>query len=106
MNIYCAISYNTVFDLGLFCGKQFFRIRHYKDNSEKFCSFFCDFSCEAEELKIPTEEFALGKCVQTPKGLMCCIKRYTDDEIVLYGCGDDEYKYNRNEKRMERFVKI
>lgn len=103
-NIYCGASYNTVFDLGLFGGKQFFRIRHYKDNTEKFCGFGCDFACEAEAVNIPTEQCELGKCLETSKGKMWCVKRYTDDEIVLQGCGGDEYAYRRCDKRTELFV--
>ena len=103
MNIYCGASYNIVFDLGLFSGGQFFRIRNYKDNSEKWCRFTCDFSYEAGEINIPTDQCELGKCIQTSRGLMWCVKRYTDDEIVLQGCGDDEYTYRREDKRTERF---
>ncbi|MBQ8403748.1 MAG: helix-turn-helix transcriptional regulator [Clostridia bacterium] len=105
-NVYCGASYNTVFELGLFCGKQFFRIRNYKENSEKFCYFHCDFSCEAEDVKILAEQGELGKCVTTRNGILCCVKRYTNDEIVLEGVGGDEYAFRRNEKRTERFVKV
>ena len=103
-NIYCGASYNFVFDLGLFSGGQFFRIRNYKDNTEKWCSFFSDFSYERKEIDIPTEQCELGKCLNTTKGLMWCIKRYTDEEIVLQGCGDDEYIYRRSDKKTERFL--
>lgn len=105
-NIYCGASYNIVFDLGLFSGGQFFRIRNYKDNQEKWCRFHCDFSYEASEITIPTEECQLGKCLQTSKGLMWCVKRYSDNEIVLQGCGEDEYTYRQAGKRTERFVTI
>ena len=37
---------------------------------------------------------------------MWCVKRYTDDEIVLQGCGDDEYTYRRTDKRTEQFSTI
>ena len=103
-NIYCGASYNVVFDLGLFSGGQFFRIRNYKDNSEKYCRFHCDFSYESNEIAVPTEQCELGKCLETSKGLMWCIKRYTDDEIVLQGCGNDEYTYRRKDKRTEQFI--
>ena len=103
-NIYCGASYNIVFDLGLFGGGQFFRIRNYKDNSEKWCRFSCDFSYELKDIKIPTEQCELGKCIETSKGLMWCVKRYSDDEIVLQGCGDSEYIYRRTDNRCERFV--
>lgn len=103
-DIYCGASYNIVFDLGLFSGGQFFRIRNYKDNSEKWCRFHCDFSHEVKDIHIPTEQCELGKCLLTTKGLMWCVKRYTDDEIVLQGCGDDEYTYRRTDKRCEQFT--
>ena len=105
-NIYCGASYNIVFDLGLFSGGQFFRIRNYKDNSEKWCRFHCDFSYESRDVKIPTEQCELGKCLITTKGLMWCIKRYTDDEIVLQGCGDNDYIYRRTDRRTEQFATI
>lgn len=105
-NIYCGASYNIVFDLGLFGGGQFFRIRNYKDNSEKWCRFTCDFSYEAQETEIPTEQCEIGKCVETAQGLMWCVKRYTDDEIVLQGCGDDEYIFRRTDRRTEQFTEI
>ena len=104
VNIYCGASYNVVFDLGIFGGGQFFRIRNFKNNSEKWCGFFCDFSYEAREINIPTEQCELGKAIETSKGLMWCVKRYTDDEIVLQGCGDDEYTYRRTDKRIEQFI--
>lgn len=104
VNIYCGASYNLVFDLGLFGGGQYFRIRNYKDNSEKWCRFFCDFSYEQQDIGIPTEQCELGKCVETNKGYMWCVKRYTDDEIVLQGCGDDEYTFRRTDKRSEQFT--
>lgn len=104
-NIYCGASYNIAFDLGLFGGGQFFRIRNYKDNSEPFCRFQCNFSYEPDAIAIPTEQCELGQCVQTSQGFLWCVKRYTDDEIVLQGCGDDEYIYRRHDKRTERFLK-
>ena len=103
-NIYCGASYNIVFDLGLFSGGQFFRIRNYKDNSEKWCRFTCDFSYEANNSQIPIEQCELGKCIQTDKGFTWCLKRYNDDMIVLQGCGNDEYTYRRTDKRTERFM--
>jgi len=105
-NIYCGASYNIVFDLGLLSGGQFFRLRNYKNNSEKWCRFHCDFSYEARDITVPTEQCELGKCIKTTNGFMWCIKRYNDDEIVLQGCGDDEYIYRRTDKRIEQFSEI
>lgn len=103
-NIYCGASYNIVFELGLFGGGQFFRIRNYKDNREKWCRFTCDFSYEEKVTGIPTEQCELGKCLETSAGLMWCVKRYTDDEIVLQGCGEDEYIFRRTDRRIEQFT--
>lgn len=102
-NIYCGASYNIVFDGGLLSGGQFFRIRNYGDNSAKYCGFFCDFSYEPQSIATPTETPEPGKCTRTSGGLAWTVKRYTDDEIVLAGCGDDEYVYRRGERRDERF---
>lgn len=106
VDIYCGASCNIVFDLGLFGGGQFFRIRNYKENSEKWCGFYSDFSYELREIQIPTEQCVLGNCIQTSKGLMWCVKRYSDDEIVLQGCGEDEYIYRRTDKCSEKLVAI
>jgi len=103
-NIYCGASYDLAFDLGLFGGPQFFRIRNYRDNSEPFCGFHADFTCTCPELRIPTEQCVLGQYISTREGLMWCVKRYTDDEIVLQGCGEDEYIYRRDDAKTERFV--
>lgn len=45
-----------------------------------------------------------GLCVNTSEGLMWCVKRYTDEQIVLQGCGTDEYIYRRNDRRTEQFA--
>ena len=94
-NIYCGASYNIAFDMGLFGGRQYFRIRNYKDNTEKFCGFHADLSYEAKDIDIPIAECKPGTCSLTSKGLAWTVKRYTDDEIVLYGCGGDEYIVSR-----------
>lgn len=103
-NIYCGASYDIAFDLGLFGGPQFFRIRNYCDNSEPFCGFHADFSCFCPEIRIPTGQCVLGQSINTREGIMWCVKRYTDDEIVLQGCGDDEYIYRRDDNKTERFM--
>ena len=41
--------------------------------------------------------------IYTREGIMWCVKRYTDDEIVLQGCEDDEYIYRRDDSKTERF---
>lgn len=102
-NVYCGASYNLVFDLGLFGADQYFRIRNFRDNREPWCRFFCDFGRPPRTVSIPTQSVRLGECVQTPEGFLWCVKRYTDDEIVLQGCGDDEYVSRRLDQRDEIF---
>ena len=103
-NIYCGASRNMVFDMGLFCGQQYFRIRNYRDNSKPFCGFFCDFAREIsiDPAQIRTDR--LDGAIPTDQGILMCIKRYSDDEIVLHGCGGDEYSYRRDTPHVERFV--
>lgn len=101
-NIYCAASYNTIFDLGMYSVGQFFRIRNYKDNSEKFCSFYADFSYEPKSSDVPTDKLNLRDCGY--QNAVWYVKRYTDDEIVLDGCGGDEYVFKRKEDSEERFI--
>ncbi len=105
-NIYCNISYNISTEVGLLSGAQYFRIRNYKDNSEPFCSFHTDLGYKLKKQVLPLNECVSGKCVQTSKGLFFGVKRYNDNEIVLYGCGDDEYHYHRNTEAIERFTTI
>ncbi len=100
-NVYCAASFNRVTELGLFCGNQFFRIRNYGDNSKAFCNSFCELGCTPSDAVIPTAECVGGSCVNTSAGLFFGIKRYSDDEIVLCGCGGDEYRYSRCDRKLE-----
>lgn len=103
-DVYCGASFNIPFDMGLMSGGQFFRIRNCGDNSEPWCGFRSDFSYLPRNFAIPTEEIQPGLCVSTSEGLMWCVKRYTDEQIVLRGCGTDEYIYRRNDRRTEQFA--
>ncbi len=96
-SVYCSASYNVVFDMGLFGAGQYFRIRHYKDNSDPFCSFHADFSFIPSSLEPPTNN------LENSSGIVWTVKRYCDDEIVLNGCGGDEYVYRRDRKFVERY---
>ena len=87
-DIYCGASITVPRDNGLLGGQQYFRIRNYADNTQAWCGFHC----------------SLGRKVVTENnGLLFEVKRYTDDEIVLQGCGDDEYFYYRDVSMTERF---
>lgn len=104
-NIYCGISYNIPYDLGMMGGTQFFRIRNYQDNSQPWCRFYCNLGYEYQDVEVPIEESKLKECVRTKDGyLLWGVKRYTNDKIVLQGCEDDsEYSYYRNADRDEMF---
>lgn len=103
-DVYCGASFNIPFDMGLMSGGQFFRLRNYGDNSASWCGFHSDFTALPRDFAIPTEEIQPGLCVNTSEGLMWCVKRYTDEQIVLQGCGTDEYVYRRKERRTEQFA--
>lgn len=96
-NVYCGASNDTVFEMGLMSWGQYFRIRNYKDNSEPFCRFYGDFSFVP---RLCPDNFNVGN--KSPQGYadegrIFMVKRYSDDEIVLTGCGDDEYFYHRKD---------
>lgn len=104
-NIYCAISFNTTTEMGLLCGKQFFRIRNYRENTDVFCSSYANLGLRMpEKTEILTGECVGGSCSNTSQGLFFGVKRYSGDEIVLCGCGGDEYRYSRKDTVLERFT--
>lgn len=102
-DIYCGASITIPYDNGLFGGRQYFRIRNYAGNSQPWCGFHCALGNDIKlpDIKIP--ECSDGKCISTEQGLFFEVKRYTDDEIVLHGCGEDEYFYYRDAYMTERF---
>lgn len=104
-DIYIGASWNQPFELGLFGGQQYFRIRDCEER-KVYCSFFCSLTQRRRIEEIPTGLAILGQCVSTPQGLMWCVKRYTDDEIVLQGCGDDEYVFRRDSEMCERYCEV
>jgi hypothetical protein len=102
-DIYCGASITIPYDTGLLGGQQYFRIRNYADNSQPWCGFHCNLGKRADIPKFDIPECSTGKCITTNQGLFFEVKRNTDDEIVLQGCGDDEYFYYRNADMTERF---
>lgn len=104
-NIYCGCSYNLPFELGVHSYGQFFRLRNYQDNSQDFCNCYFDF-----DYKMPKEIKELdyvklgGNTDGESCGLYWFVKRYSEDEIVLDGCGPDEYIYRKDECQYERFM--
>lgn len=104
VNIYCGASYNVPFELGVFGGGQYFRFRNFGENKEKWCGFFCNFQMQPPKVEIPVSECRMGECILTSKGYIWAVKRYTDDLIVLQGCGTDEYIYGRDARKEEAFI--
>lgn len=106
-NIYCGCSYNVPFDLGLRSYGQFFRLRNYQDNSLPYCQSFFDFdyTMPQEICSVDCSNFG-SKCSinDSDDKKIWYVKRYDDSEIVLDGCGGDEYTFRMNEDMYERFV--
>lgn len=102
-NIYCGASVNIPLDNGMLGSGQYFRIRNYGENTQPFCSFFCDLGNKLSESEAYTFKCETGKCMQTPQGIFWPVKHYDDNMIVLSGCGGDEYRYERNSNRSEYF---
>ena len=103
-DIYCGASVTIPFDGGLFGGGQYFRIRNYADNAQPWCGFHCDLGNGIAMPEFEKVDCSNGTCVTTNQGIYWGVKRYTDDEIVLQGCGDDEYCYYRGVSMTERFM--
>ncbi len=104
-NIYCGISYNIPFELGLRSYGQFFRLRNYGDNSEPYCRFYYNFDYRMPQESEGVVEVSVGQHTNDSCGYnWWFIKRYKEDEIVLCGCGGDEYIFRKNEYKLERFA--
>ena len=105
-DIYCGCSYNLPFELGLKSYGQFFRIRNYKDNTEGFCNFYYDFDYQMpkEELSVCFKDIKIGQAVNDSSGMYWFVKSYSEAEIVLAGCGGDEYIYRKDEPKLEYFM--
>lgn len=102
-NIYCGASVNIPYSGGMFGSGQYFRIRNYKDNSTPNCRFSCNIGGDAVVRKVPEIVCESGKCTSTSDGLYWPVKRFSDNKIVLDGCGGDEYIYRSNLYKSEYF---
>jgi len=107
-NVYCGISYNIPFDLGIRSYGQYYRLRNYKDNSEPFCCCYYDFDYQMpnEKYGIDCVKLACNTIGQSNYGdnSIWFVKRYSDDEIVLDGCRGEEYVFSRTMDMFERFA--
>lgn len=102
-DIYCGASVNIPFEKGLFGGRQYFRLRNFGDNSEPFCGFFCHLGNDITVPTVPEMTCDANACIVTDNGIFWTVKRYSNDEIILHGCGDDEYVYRRQDEKSEYF---
>lgn len=102
-DIYCGASVNIPFADGMFGSGQYFRIRNFADNSKPFCRFHAELGGDINITEVAKVECESGQCTVTENGLYWPLKSYTDDHIILCGCGGDEYHYVREPKRSEYF---
>lgn len=106
-NIYCGISYNIPFELGLRSYGQFYRLRNFGDNTEPYCGFHCDFNYQMPKEEEGVDYVKLGGNTNGSCNFNCWfVKRYNNEEIVLDGCGKDEYIFRRNGWKVERFASV
>jgi hypothetical protein len=103
-NIYCGASVNIPCENGMLGGNQYFRLRNYADNSQPFCRFFCNIGDKINVINFNDIVCESGKCSNTSQGLFWPVKRYSDNEIVLDGCGGDEYVYRKDNSKSEFFI--
>ena len=104
-DIYCGCSYNVPFELGLRSLGQYFRIRNYKDNSAQYCSSYFDFDCPPSQNITSLDKINYVQDQPDSHGLMqWIVKSYRDDEIVLFGCGGDEYTFRKSQPKYEYFL--
>lgn len=103
-DIYCGIMYMQAFDLGIQSFGQFFRLRNQGDNSQRYCRFYCDFTYEKPNVQFHTNDVALGNCVAIGNDYIWFVKRYSNEEIVLQGCAEEEYIYRKDGIKLERYA--
>lgn len=103
-NIYCGASINIPASKGMAGGNQYFRLRNFGDNSQPWCRFYCDFKTKLFDREIDENLFIEGQCNMTNKGIFWSVKRFSDSQIILQGCGEDEYIYSRDNEMTERYI--
>ena len=103
-NIYCGASYSDVFEMGIMGGMQYFRLRNYRDNSEPFCRFTSDFNYVSDHKPLKFDVGEKSPSCFADDNHIWIVKRYSDDEIVLQGCGGDEYIYLRENSSMAEIL--
>lgn len=102
-NIYCGASVYIPYEEGMFGSGQYFRFRNFADNSAPYCGFGCRLGKPISKREVQKVTCESGTCTITEQGLYWPLKRYTEEEIVLGGCGGEEYIYYRNGNKDEYF---
>ena len=72
-----------------------------------YCSFHYDFDYQmpGEELNLHFEDIKIGQAENDSRGFMYWfVKRYGEEEIVLAGCGSDEYVFRKDKAKLEYFM--
>lgn len=100
-NLYCGASVNVPTDQGMLGEGQYFRLRNDGDNTAPFCGFVSHLEGDAEWQEPAPMDCRTSACVSTEQGLFWPLKRCTDHEIVLDGCGGDAYVYRRDGQKSE-----
>ena len=103
-NIYCGASYSDVFDMGIMGRVQYFRLRNFRDNSAPFCQFIGDFSYISDHKPVRFDIGEKSPACAADENHIWTVKRYNDDEIVVQGCGGEEYVYLRENSRMAEIL--
>lgn len=102
-DIYCGASVNIPCPGGMLGSNQYFRLRNFADNSQPFCRFESNLGKDPIAGKVTEIVCESGKCTQTPQGIFWPVKRTSDNEIVLDGCGGDEYVFCQEDGKSEYF---
>lgn len=100
-NIYCGVTAADAFELGACIGKQYFRIRHLGDDSEKFAVSFSMINEPFQKVSPPSGENGIDFTSCDNK--LEKVKRYGDDWITVTNCGDELTYYRDDKDIMERF---
>ena len=100
-NTYCGVTAVDAFELGNCIGKQYFRIRHLGNDSEKFTVSFSMLNEPFRKVSPPSGENGIdfASCDNNLEK----VKRYGDDWITVTNCGDELTYYRDDKDMIERF---
>lgn len=109
-NIYVSIVANEAFELGNCVGRQYFRIRNFGDNTEKFTVSFSLLNEEFTKVSLPSGENGIvfdhpASAADNEDGrtVLESVKKYTPDSITVTNCGDELTYLKDDGDMVERF---